>query len=54
MESMPPANTAPKDIPVPAAPQGSVPAPTTAPTTAPAATEGAPAAGPAKPADIPK
>jgi len=54
MESMPPANTAPKDIPVPATPQGSVPAPTTAPTAAPAATEGAPAAGPAKPADIPK
>ena len=49
MEGMPPANTAPKDIPVPVAPQGSVPTPTTAP---PA--EGAPAGAPPKPTDIPK
>jgi preprotein translocase subunit SecG len=49
MQSIPPVNTAPKDIPVPATPQGSAPAPATAP-----AAEGAPASGPAKPADIPK
>ena len=53
METMPaPANTAPRDIPVPASPQGASPAP--APTAAPApATGTAPGAAP-KPADIPK
>jgi preprotein translocase subunit SecG len=51
MEGASPANTAPKDIPVPTSPQGSVPSP--APAAAPSA-EGAPAGGAPKPADIPK
>jgi preprotein translocase subunit SecG len=58
MDSVPaPANTAPKDIPVPTAPQGSIPMPApqgTAPATAPAQVP-APAAPTApKPSDVPK
>jgi preprotein translocase subunit SecG len=51
MQSIPPAKTAPKDIPVPASPQSSAPA---VPATAPATEKSAPDSGPAKPADIPK
>ena len=55
MGTMPaPANTAPRDIPMPASPQGASPAPAPAPATTPApADSSAPAAAP-KPADIPK
>ena len=51
METMPaPANTAPRDIPAPALPQGASPAPAAAPAPAEGATPGAAP----KPADIPK
>jgi preprotein translocase subunit SecG len=55
MGTMPaPANTAPRDIPMPASPQGASPAPAPAPAATPApADSSAPAAAP-KPADIPK
>jgi preprotein translocase subunit SecG len=55
MGTMPtPANTAPRDIPMPASPQGASPAPATAPAATPAPVDtSAPAAAP-KPADIPK
>jgi preprotein translocase subunit SecG len=55
MGTMPaPANTAPRDIPMPASPQGATPAPAPAPAATPApADSSAPAAAP-KPADIPK
>lgn len=55
MGTMPaPANTAPRDIPMPATPQGASPAPAPAPaTTAAPADSSAPATAP-KPADIPK
>ena len=55
MGTMPsPANTAPRDIPMPASPQGASPAPAPAPAATPAPTNSpAPAAAP-KPADIPK
>jgi preprotein translocase subunit SecG len=55
MGTMPsPANTAPRDIPMPAAPQGASPAPAPAPAATPAPTNSpAPGAAP-KPADIPK
>ena len=55
MGTMPaPANTAPRDIPMPASPQGASPAPAPAPAATPAPVDGsAPAAAP-KPADIPK
>ncbi len=53
MDTMPaPANTAPRDIPVPASPQGASPAP--APAAAPAPAEGAASGAAPKPADIPK
>lgn len=55
MGTMPaPANTAPRDIPMPASPQGATPAPAPAPAVTPAPANGsAPNAAP-KPADIPK
>ena len=55
MGTMPaPANTAPRDIPMPASTQGASPAPAPAPAATPApADSSAPAAAP-KPADIPK
>jgi preprotein translocase subunit SecG len=55
MGTMPaPANTAPRDIPMPASPQGASPAPAPAPAATPAPVDSsAPAAAP-KPADIPK
>jgi preprotein translocase subunit SecG len=55
MGTMPaPANTAPRDIPMPASPQGASPAPAPAPAATPVpADSSAPAAAP-KPADIPK
>ena len=53
MGTMPaPANTAPRDIPMPATPQGASPTPAPATTAAPADSS-APATAP-KPADIPK
>jgi len=55
MGTMPaPANTAPRDIPMPASPQGASPAPAPAPAATPAPVDSsAPAAAP-KPPDIPK
>ena len=55
MDSVPaPANTAPKDIPVPMAPQGSAPVPAPAVPEAPAATATPATPVTPKPADVPK